>query len=115
MNHNVAPAPQDQLPLAGKRIVVTRARPQARTLARAIEQLGGEAIEFPTIAIKPALDLGRLDGAIKNLIRYDWLIFTSANAAKIGPQTARTNQRRGDRSSTGARSMLGHTSMRAPP
>ncbi|HEX2229637.1 MAG TPA: uroporphyrinogen-III synthase [Candidatus Binatia bacterium] len=83
MNHNIAPAPRDQLPLAGKRIVITRARAQAGRLARAIEQLGGEAIEFPTIAIKPAVDLGGLDDAIKNFYRYDWLIFTSANAAKI--------------------------------
>ena len=83
MNHNVAPEPQDRLQLAGKRIVITRARVQAGLMARAIEQLGGEAIEFPTIAIEPAVDLGRLDDAIKSLIRYDWLIFTSANAAKI--------------------------------
>ena len=83
MSHNFAPAPQDQLPLAGKRIVITRARVQAGRLARAIEQLGGEAIEFPTIAIEPAVDLARLDDAIMSLVRYDWLIFTSANAANI--------------------------------
>src|SRR5688572_1745627 len=82
MKRNVAPA-EDNLPLMGRRIVITRARAQARRLAQAIEERGGEVIEFPTIEIQPARDLTALDDAIKNLSRYDWLIFTSTNSVGI--------------------------------
>jgi uroporphyrinogen III methyltransferase / synthase len=66
-------------PLAGKRIVITRARLQSGSLARRIEDLGGEVIEFPTIEIQLPADRGPLDEAIKDIQRYDWVIFTSVN------------------------------------
>ena len=40
-------------PLAGKKIVVTRARAQADDLAEQIEAAGGQVFEFPTIEIQP--------------------------------------------------------------
>jgi uroporphyrinogen III methyltransferase/synthase len=83
MNRTFPPTSVDHLPLAGKRIVITRARSQARTLAKAIEEFGGEVIEFPTIEIEPAADLSALDEAIKNLRRYDWLMFTSVNGVEL--------------------------------
>ena len=82
-------------PLAGKRIVITRARKQAENLARAIEALGGEVIEFPTIEICPPASFAELDDAIDKLDGYDWVIFTSVNSVepflqrlKIKGQTA---------------------------
>jgi uroporphyrinogen III methyltransferase/synthase len=65
----------DVRPLFGRRVLVTRAREQASTLSRAIEQLGGEAIEWPLIRIEPIADPGldRVQGP------YDWILFTSAN------------------------------------
>jgi uroporphyrinogen III methyltransferase/synthase len=83
MNRNFPATVQENFPLCGKRIVITRARSQARSLARAIEELGGEVIEFPTIEIQPAADPRALDEAIENLHRYDWLIFTSTNGVEI--------------------------------
>lgn len=68
--------------LLGKRIVITRARAQADSLARKIEELGGEVIEFPTIEINPPADSRPLEQAIENLNRYDWLMFTSANGVE---------------------------------
>ena len=65
--------------LAGKRIVVTRARSQAESLAKEIEELGGEVIEFPTIEIQPPESYAALDAAITKIAAYDWLIFTSVN------------------------------------
>ncbi len=70
-------------PLAGIRIVVTRARDQAGTLSRKLAALGAEVIEFPTIEIRPAADYGPLDAAIAQLASYDWLIFTSANGVRF--------------------------------
>ncbi|HSF59724.1 MAG TPA: uroporphyrinogen-III synthase [Candidatus Binatia bacterium] len=65
--------------LRGRRILVTRARMQASTLVQAIEALGGEVIEFPTIEISPPISYEPLDQAIQQIKSYDWLIFTSVN------------------------------------
>ena len=72
----------ERLPLFGRRIIVTRAREQAGTLAGRLRELGAEAIELPTIEIAPAADYGPLDRAIANLACYDWLLFTSANGVR---------------------------------
>ena len=69
-------------PLAGRRIVVTRARSQAGSLAQRIEELGGEVIEFPTIDIQPPESYAALDAAIDKIHTYDWLIFTSVNGVE---------------------------------
>ena len=49
------PASSDAL--KGKRILVTRARTQAKPLVQGIEALGGEVVEFPTIEIRPPDEL----------------------------------------------------------
>jgi uroporphyrinogen III methyltransferase/synthase len=73
----------ERLPLFGKRIVVTRARGQADALSARLRALGAEAIEMPTIEIRPAADYGPLDRAIAELAAYDWLVFTSANGVRF--------------------------------
>jgi uroporphyrinogen III methyltransferase/synthase len=72
----------ERLPLFGKRIVVTRARGQADALSARLRALGADAIEMPTIEIRPAVDYGPLDRAVAELSSYDWLIFTSANGVR---------------------------------
>jgi uroporphyrinogen III methyltransferase/synthase len=67
-------------PLAGKRIVVTRARAQAHDLVEQIEAAGGEVFEFPTIEIQPPENFVAFDAAMGRIENYDWLIFTSVNA-----------------------------------
>ena len=65
-----------QRPLAGKRIVVTRAPAQSETITVALEALGAEVVSFPTIAIEPIdalFDVGSLSA-------FDWVVFTSGNA-----------------------------------
>ncbi|MDP4160226.1 MAG: uroporphyrinogen-III C-methyltransferase, partial [Bacillota bacterium] len=69
----------EKRPLFGQRIVVTRARHQASELSQAIEALGGEAWEFPTIEIAPPSDKSYLVKAINSLKEFNWLIFTSVN------------------------------------
>jgi uroporphyrinogen III methyltransferase/synthase len=73
----------EQLPLFGKRIVVTRAKEQADALSARLRALGAGVIELPTIEIRPAPDYTPLDRAIANLGSYDWLIFTSANGVRF--------------------------------
>jgi uroporphyrinogen III methyltransferase / synthase len=69
-------------PLFGKTVVVTRARAQASALVEKIEDLGGEAIEMPVIAIEKQ-DCKDLTKQIENLSGYQYTIFTSANAVDI--------------------------------
>lgn len=71
-----------QKPLAGRRVVVTRARAQAGTLARRIEELGGAVFEFPTIEIRPPESFAAFDDAVAKIENYDWLIFTSVNSVE---------------------------------
>jgi uroporphyrinogen-III synthase len=67
-------------PLAGKRVVVTRAESQSATLAAALRAHGAEIVSLPLIQILPPLDYAPLDSALANLANFDWLIFTSQNA-----------------------------------
>jgi uroporphyrinogen III methyltransferase/synthase len=101
--------------LFGRRIVVTRARHQAGELAGALEALGAEVLEYPTIQVE-ALPVA--DDVLDRACRADWLVLTSANGverffdamlaarrdlrdlagvalAAIGPATARAIERRG--------------------
>ncbi len=72
----------ERRPLFGRRVVVTRARAQAGELGRELESLGAEVLEFPTIEIKTPGDFESLDGAIRDLDSFDWLVFTSVNGVE---------------------------------
>lgn len=69
----------ERRPLFGKRILVTRPKPQAAEFSNLIEAQGGEAVECPTIEIVPPEDWAPLDAAVARLATYNWLIFTSVN------------------------------------
>ena len=64
-------------PLFGRRVVVTRAQPQAAALAGELRRRGAEAIELPAIAFEPPEDLDRLARAAADVGRFDWVVFTS--------------------------------------
>jgi uroporphyrinogen III methyltransferase/synthase len=87
-------------------------------MAESINEMGGEAVLFPTIRILPPLDFGPIDNAIQQISTFHWLVFTSVNGvehffrrfhelredirdmagpriAAIGPITARALRERG--------------------
>jgi uroporphyrinogen III methyltransferase/synthase len=70
-------------PLAGKRILITRARDQAAVFSSSLKDLGAEVIELPTIEIVPPASWKGLDRAIEQIASYDWLIFTSVNGVNF--------------------------------
>ena len=72
----------DATRLAGKRIAVTRARHQAPPLESLIRAYGGEPILFPCIAIAPPADWRPLEDGLRRLGEFEWLLLTSANAAR---------------------------------
>ncbi|HUZ04100.1 MAG TPA: uroporphyrinogen-III synthase [Acidobacteriaceae bacterium] len=104
--------------LAGRRILITRARHQAGALYNALQTLGAQVIAIPTIEIIPPDSYAALDDALLSLARYHWLVLTSANGvaamwdqmqalnidpeilqsvqlAAVGPATAHALQKRG--------------------
>ena len=66
-------------PLAGRRVLVTRAAHQAGKLSEGLRALGAESIEVPVLEIQPPSTFEALDAALRQLNSYDWIIFTSAN------------------------------------
>jgi uroporphyrinogen III methyltransferase/synthase len=82
----------ERRPLLGLRILNTR--PQASLerddLDERLSNLGAEVLNLPATCIVPALDASGLDGAIHHLAqassgspKYDWIVFTSANAVQF--------------------------------
>jgi uroporphyrinogen III methyltransferase/synthase len=69
----------EQRPLFGQRIVITRAREQAGTLASKLHDLGAEVLEVPTIKLDAPTRREDLIDALLELNSYDWLVFTSSN------------------------------------
>ena len=70
------------LPLAHKRILVTRATHQAGKLSEGLRLLGADPVEVPVLEIRPPASYDPLDVALRHLYAYDWLILTSANTVR---------------------------------
>jgi len=108
----------DNLPLFGKRFLITRPRAQAADFVALLQQQGAETICIPTIEIVPPEDLSPFDEAVRQLAEFDSLILTSANGVEalferlganqldlrclagvqlvtVGPKTARALKKRG--------------------
>lgn len=68
-----------QLPLSGRRVVVTRTRERASELAARLSLLGAEVVELPVIRISREISKQTLADVLLELGTYDWLVFTSAN------------------------------------
>jgi uroporphyrinogen III methyltransferase/synthase len=80
----LAPRPEPHnTPLTGRRIVVTRARDDAGTLAQALAALGAEVVLAPTIRVVPLADLALLRAALSRPVPYDWIVFTSRTTVRI--------------------------------
>jgi uroporphyrinogen-III synthase len=71
-----------ELPLAGRRVLVTRAVHQAGKLSEGLRALGAIPVEVPVLEIAPPDSFDFLDEALRQLDRYDWVIFTSANTVR---------------------------------
>ena len=70
--------------LAGRTVVVTRARAQASELVRRLADLGADVVELPVIAIEDAADGGAaLSAAADRAVAgaYEWVVVTSSNGA----------------------------------
>ncbi len=70
------------MPLHGKRILITRTRQQASDLALQLEAAGAETILIPMIELAPPTSFCALDAALASIRSFDWVVFTSANAVQ---------------------------------
>jgi uroporphyrinogen III methyltransferase/synthase len=79
---------QDQIgwfehrPLSGKRVLVTRTRQQASTLAELLRREGAVPIELATLELVPVANDEELEAMTRDLEAgaYAWSVFTSTNA-----------------------------------
>lgn len=70
-------------PLFGKNVAVTRARVQNSSLIEKINDLGGNAIEIPTIKIDKIENNIELEKEIMNISKYTYIVLTSKNGVDI--------------------------------
>jgi uroporphyrinogen III methyltransferase/synthase len=68
--------------LAGKRIVITRSAAQSEVLAKELSLRGAIAVVLPLVAFADPENFAPLDAAIVEIQRFDWIIFTSAQAVR---------------------------------
>lgn len=71
-------------PLYGWRVLVPRTREQSPGLPDRLRSYGAVSEEVPTISVEPPRNPQQMDKAIRGLVegRYEWVVFTSANAVK---------------------------------
>ncbi|MGA2652839.1 MAG: uroporphyrinogen-III synthase [Terracidiphilus sp.] len=70
-------------PLAGRRVLVTRAAHQAGRLSEALREWGAEPVEVPVLEILPPQSFEALDAALRQFDQYHWLILTSTNTVRV--------------------------------
>lgn len=75
---------QENCPLKGRTIVITRPREQAAETVKAIEALGGKAYSFPTIEIARSVDTSIVKPFLEALAnnKVDYVILMSVNGVK---------------------------------
>ena len=73
----------DRRPLFGKKVLITRSRTQASRLVMLLEELGAQPVELPSIEIAPIEDYAGLDAMLARLADFQWVFFTSVNAADV--------------------------------
>ncbi|MEO6725686.1 MAG: hydroxymethylbilane synthase [Blastocatellia bacterium] len=71
-----------ELPLLGRRVMLTRAPKQGSEMTKMLQKLGAEVVACPTIEIKPPANWEQLDYSLIHLSWFDWLAFTSANGVE---------------------------------
>lgn len=75
--------PKKSLPLAGRRIVLTRPRDQAAEWRTQLEALGATVLQLPLIQVTKDYDKQTLVEVFAEISQYEWIVFTSANGARF--------------------------------
>ncbi len=70
-----------ELPLKGKRILVTRPVHQASVLADLLKRQGASVTAIPLITVVASRDVAGIRSTLHDLDQYDWIVLTSVNGA----------------------------------
>lgn len=73
----------EKLPLAGKKILVTRPKELVSKMAEKLREQGAEVLELPAVDTTPIIPNERLKNALLEIETYQWLAFTSPSGVKI--------------------------------
>lgn len=73
----------ERLPLFGAKVLLTRPRELASTMATKLRTMGAEVIELPAIKTEPIKDNTKLIEALDNISKYEWVAFTSPSGVRI--------------------------------
>ncbi len=73
----------ERRPLFGRRVLVPRAAGQQGTLAIELQRRGAEPVRVALLEFREPEDVRGLEEATANAGRYDWIVFTSANAVRF--------------------------------
>ena len=68
----------ERRPLAGKRIIITRAQGQSMEIRRLLEAHGADALLMPALAFEAPQDWREVDAALARIQDFQWIAFTSA-------------------------------------
>lgn len=73
----------ENLPLFGKRILITRDSDGNAELACKLAARGARAIEYPAFKIRDLTDSEEFKQAVKEITNFDWVFFTSPKGVKL--------------------------------
>lgn len=73
----------EKLPLAGRKILVTRPKQLISAMAEKLRSLGAEVLELPAIRTEPILPNPSLGEALAGISSYGWLVFTSPTGVQV--------------------------------
>ena len=76
-------------PLSGLTIVITRSEDRSDTLQKLLVEKGARVIPVPTIRFAPPSDPGPLQDALRSLVSFRWILFTSATGVHFFLDEAR--------------------------
>jgi uroporphyrinogen III methyltransferase/synthase len=68
--------------LAGKTILLTRARAQSEETVAMLAAHGAKCLVFPVISIRPPSDPQQFRTAVASISTYEWIVFTSVNGVR---------------------------------
>jgi uroporphyrinogen-III synthase len=80
------PSESPAMPLAGRRIGVTRAEQQLGEARRLFERAGAAVVDLPALVVGPPDDWRPLDDALAELESFHWLVFSSSNGVEAVQQ-----------------------------
>ncbi len=91
-----------ELPLAGRKILVTRPKELISSMAERLRCQGAEVLELPAIRTVPILPNPALKKALEEIGSYDWIVLTSPTGVRVFFDALK-RERRDIRSLAGAR------------